>query len=98
MPTAVAYAVSGTACAYIIVFDILYMFPYVYPVSASLMNYACVMSGGLTILITIWYLWKRTRGYVGPKVVLDGHDDIIKGVVGLSAEEEERLRQGSAVH
>src|ERR1700761_2305461 len=89
MPSAVAYPVSGIACAYILVFNVLYMFPYVYPVTIVYMNYACVMSGGLTILLTIWYLWKRTHGYVGPKVILDGHDDIIKGVVGLTKEEEE---------
>lgn len=48
------------------------------------MNYACVMSGGSTLLITIWYLWKRNHGYVGPQVVFNAHDDIVKGVVGLS--------------
>lgn len=91
----VAYAVTGTACAYILVFNVLYMFPYVYPVTVATMNYACVMSGGLTILLTFWYFYKRSRGYVGPRVLLDGRDDIIKGVVGLSAEEEENLRKNS---
>lgn len=95
MPSWVAYVVSGIACAYILVFNVLYMFPYVYPTTVASMNYACVMSGGLTILLTIWYLWKRTHGYVGPRVILDGHDDIVKGVVGLTREEENEMRRGS---
>ena len=95
MPTWVAYTVGGTACAYIIVFDILYMFPYVYPVDAKSMNYASLMSGALTILLTGLYFWKRGHGYVGPKVFLDGSDEILKGVVGLSAAEEEKMRSAS---
>ena len=95
MPDWIAYPVHGTACAYILASSMLYMFPYVYPVTVPLMNYASVMTGGLTILLTFWYLWKRSHGYIGPKVVFDGQDDIMKGVVGLTADEEERLRQGS---
>lgn len=97
MPTAVFYAVAGTACTYIIVFNVIYMFPYVYPVDAVSMNYAVVMVGGITILLTLWYLWKRTHGYEGPKVALDGHDDILKGVVGLTRKEEEQMRRRSSV-
>lgn len=93
MPKPIAYVVGGIACSYIIVFNVLYMFPYVYPVTVAYMNFACVMSGGLTILLTILYLWKRKNGYVGPEVTLDGHDDIIKGVVGLTREEEEAMRR-----
>jgi len=43
MPNWVAYPVSGLACAYILVFNVIYMFPYVYPVDVVSMNYACVM-------------------------------------------------------
>lgn len=95
MPAAVFYPVAGTACAYILVFNVIYMFPYVYPVTLETMNYACVMTGGITVLLTGWYLWKRTHGYVGPRVALDAHDDILKGVVGLSAKEEDRMRRAS---
>ncbi|EMC99728.1 hypothetical protein BAUCODRAFT_30112 [Baudoinia panamericana UAMH 10762] len=92
MPDSIAYPVSGTACAYIIVFSVIYMFPYVNPVDAETMNYAVAMTGGCTILLTLWYLYKRTRGYEGPNVVLDARDDILKGVVGLTAEQEKALR------
>ena len=61
MPPAIAYVVSGTACAYILIFSVIYMFPYVYPVDVLSMNYVCVMVGGINILLTILYLWKRTQ-------------------------------------
>ncbi|KAK0927999.1 hypothetical protein LTR29_017485 [Friedmanniomyces endolithicus] len=98
MPPLVAYTLGGIACSYILVFNIIYMFPYVYPVDVATMNYACVMTGGCTILLTFWYLylWK-TGTYEGPKVRLDAHNDVMTGVVGLSAEEEKRRRRSSFV-
>ncbi|KAK0939446.1 hypothetical protein LTR29_008942 [Friedmanniomyces endolithicus] len=98
MPPLVAYTLGGIACSYILVFNIIYMFPYVYPVDVATMNYACVMTGGCTILLTFWYiyLWK-TGTYEGPKVRLDAHNDVMTGVVGLSAEEEKRRRRVSFV-
>ncbi|KAK1038439.1 hypothetical protein LTR33_016102, partial [Friedmanniomyces endolithicus] len=44
MPPLVAYTLGGIACSYILVFNIIYMFPYVYPVDVATMNYACVMT------------------------------------------------------
>ncbi|KAK0856101.1 hypothetical protein LTR03_001509 [Friedmanniomyces endolithicus] len=66
MPPLVAYTLGGIACSYILVFNIIYMFPYVYPAGVATMNYACVMTGGCTILLTFWYLylWK-TGTYEG---------------------------------
>lgn len=95
MPKAIFYTVAGIASAYILVFNIIYMFPYVYPVGVESMNYACVMTGGITVLLTAWYLWKRSHGYVGPQLALDAQDDILKGVVGLSAKEEANMRRAS---
>lgn len=51
------------------------------------------MSGGITIILTGWYLWKRKHGYVGPKVIMDASDDVVKGVV-LTLEELRVLREG----
>ncbi|KAK0284226.1 hypothetical protein LTR35_005942 [Friedmanniomyces endolithicus] len=98
MPPLVAYTLGSIACSYILVFNVIYMFPYVYPVDVATMNYACVMTGGCTILLTFWYLylWK-TGTYEGPKVRLDAHNDVMTGVVGLSAEEEKRRRRVSFV-
>ncbi|KAG0646544.1 Choline transport [Hyphodiscus hymeniophilus] len=81
MPGLLGYIVSGVACAYIIVFNILYMFPYSMPVSAETMNYSCVMAGGTTILASAWYLWKRNHGYIGPRVLLEASNEVLKGIV-----------------
>ncbi|KAK5133880.1 hypothetical protein LTR08_007211 [Meristemomyces frigidus] len=95
MPPAVAYIVSGIACAYILIFNVIYMFPYVYPVDLTTMNYTCVMVGGINILLTLLYLWKRSHGYEGPQVAQDAANDILTGVVGLSAKDEEMMRRAS---
>jgi len=71
------------------------MFPEVYPATIPTMNYACVTTGGVTILLRAWYLWKRSRGYEGPMFASDAPDETIKGVVGLDAKEEEVLRRHS---
>lgn len=78
------YIVMGIACAYILVFNVIYMFPYTYPVQdLNLMNWTSVMFTGITFLLTLGYLWQTSHGYVGPKVVLEAHDDIMKGVIGV---------------
>ena len=34
------------------------------------MNYACVIFGGLTIFVSLWWLFGASRnGYVGPRAV-----------------------------
>lgn len=59
------------------------------------MNYACIITGGVTILLTAWYLRKRSREYEGPRFALDAPDDTINGVVGFAAKEEEVVRRHS---
>jgi choline transport protein len=65
------------------------MFPYSLPVDETTMNYSCVMVGGITILLTLGYVWKRKHGYIGPQVAFEGRDDVLVGVVGLGKGEEE---------
>lgn len=115
MSAPVAYTVTGTASAYIIVWvsfcwlallcvlaelttlqNVIYMFPYSLPVSAPTMNYACVMSGGITMILAVLYMWKRKRGYVGPEVVQEASDDIVKGLVLTGTELEKDRRRSSA--
>ncbi|KAK5004208.1 hypothetical protein LTR28_009222 [Elasticomyces elasticus] len=86
MPGVWGYIVAGIACAYIIVFNVIYCFPYALPTTAVTMNYSSLMAGGLTVFLAFLYLWKRSRGYIGPRVALDASDDIIKGIVGLESE------------
>ena len=78
--------VSGIACAYIIVLNVIYCFPYAMPVDAQSMNYSVVIVGGLTIALTAWYFWKRTRGYVGPRVVLEAVDHEVERVRDFGVE------------
>lgn len=56
------------ACGYMIVWFVIYCFPFALPVDAETMNYACLIWGGLTIFITAWWLFEARRGYAGPKL------------------------------
>lgn len=77
----------GVASSYIIVFNVLYMFPYTYPVTdPQYMNWSSVIFTGITVLLGLGYLWKRTRGYEGPQVNMNARDDILRGVIGLEEE------------
>ncbi|KAF4547639.1 Amino acid permease-like protein 21 [Elsinoe fawcettii] len=69
------------SCAYVAVMSIIYMFPFAVPYTPATMNYACLICGGSTVLITPWYLWKRHHGYTGPIVLMDAADDVLKGHV-----------------
>ncbi|KAL9114141.1 MAG: hypothetical protein Q9227_001913 [Pyrenula ochraceoflavens] len=75
MPNWAAYPVLITTCLFITVFDVIWMFPFTLPVSAEEMNYSCVLTGGFTIFISLYYLWKRNHGYRGPQVVMEIEDD-----------------------
>ena len=63
------YGANGISCVYIIVFVVIFCFPYALPVDASSMNYASLITGGLTIFVGLWWLWRGRRGYRGPKVI-----------------------------
>jgi hypothetical protein len=91
MPGVWGYLVTGIASAYIIVFNVIYCFPYVRPVNAVNMNYSSLMTGGLTIFVSLLYLWKRNHGYVGPHVLLDANNEVTKGIVGMSVAEAREI-------
>jgi len=63
------YTVNGIACSYIVVFIVIYCFPYSLPVSAGSMNYSCLITGGLTIFAAAWWTWIGRRGYKVPKAL-----------------------------
>lgn len=77
------YIIGVVACAYIIIFNVIYMFPFSKPLTAESMNYSCAMAGGTTILAGLWYLWKRNHGYIGPRVLLEGNNEIMRGAVDV---------------
>jgi len=62
---------------YILVSDILFCFPFVYPVTAQNMNYVSVIAGGFFVLITAWWFYHGTEKYEGPKYI----PQIIQGVL-----------------
>lgn len=64
------YAVNGIACVYIGVFVVIFCFPYVLPVTALNMNYACVIAGGVSVAAGCWWLIKG-KTYVGPQAVIE---------------------------
>ena len=58
---------NAISCGYIIVWFVIYCFPFYLPADAKTMNYASLIWGGLTIFITIWWLVGARKGYVGPQ-------------------------------
>jgi amino acid transporter len=78
------YILAAIASSYILAFAVIFCFPYAMPVDDVTMNYTCVTTGGFTIFTGAWYLWKRSHGYVGPKILL-----------GAEGEAAEQQRKGS---
>jgi choline transport protein len=63
------YVVNGISCVYIVVFVVIYCFPYSMPVTAANMNYACLITGTITLVAGGWWV-VRGKGYVGPKAMI----------------------------
>jgi amino acid transporter len=78
------YILATIVSLYILAFAVIFCFPYAMPVDEITMNYTCVTVGGFTIFTAAWYLWKRSHGYEGPKILL-----------GTEAEAAEQQRKGS---
>lgn len=61
------FALNSIACGYMLVWFVIYSFPYSVPTTAASMNYACLIWGGLTLLVGLWWLVKARDGYDGPR-------------------------------
>lgn len=66
MKGAIGFVVNAVACAYIIVFTVIFFFPFSLPVSAGTMNYCSLITGGLSMFVAGFWFW-RQRDYRGPK-------------------------------
>ena len=66
MRGALGFVVNAVGCAYMIVWFVIYCFPFFLPTTAGTMNYACLIWGGLSVFVTIWW-FLGTKNYVGPK-------------------------------
>ena len=59
------WVVNGITCAYIVVFAVIFMFPAAKAVDAATMNWTCLMTGGVTLIIGgFWFVCRK--GYTGP--------------------------------
>lgn len=65
----VGYIVNAFSCGYMIAFVVIFCFPFSLPVSAQTMNYTCLITGGLTIFMAVFWFW-RQKDYVGPHRVV----------------------------
>ncbi|KAF7562833.1 hypothetical protein G7046_g1292 [Stylonectria norvegica] len=69
MPGAIGFIINGVACAYMLVWGVIYCFPYAMPTDAQTMNYACLIWGGLTTFVAIWWFAGARKGYMGPTAI-----------------------------
>lgn len=91
------YVVNGISCVYIIVFVVIYCFPYSLPVTAANMNYACLITGTITLVAGFWWLVKGKKGYVGPVALVHEDEHVgasYSGVLDRSATETEVEKKG----
>ncbi len=58
------------------VWFVIYCFPFGLPTDAGTMNYASLIWGGLTILVTTWWFIGARKGYPGPKNVGGGNTEV----------------------
>jgi len=62
------FAVNGIAVLFIILFNIMYCFPYALPTTVASMNYNSVILVGVVAITTFWWLVHGLRHYEGPKL------------------------------
>ncbi|KAH9883809.1 amino acid permease [Xylariomycetidae sp. FL2044] len=79
------FLVNGTSCGYMLVWFVIYSFPYSLPTNAETMNYSCLIWGGLTALVGIWWLARARKGYVGPQTRGGAYVGDMLGTEGLDA-------------
>ncbi|KAI9847703.1 MAG: hypothetical protein M1837_001951 [Sclerophora amabilis] len=68
MKGASGFVVNAISCVYIVVFIIIFCFPFALPTDKVSMNYASLITGGLTISVVAWW-FVRQKSYVGPKPI-----------------------------
>lgn len=68
MNNKIGFIVNILSCIYILAFVVIFCFPATLPVDAASMNYACLITGGLSIFVGIWWFF-RMGSYEGPKNV-----------------------------
>jgi choline transport protein len=62
------YIVNLISCIYMAVFIVIFCFPYALPTTAATMNYASLITGGLSLFVAAWWFLHQAK-YVGPQYV-----------------------------
>jgi hypothetical protein len=62
------HGVGGVSCAYLVTFIVIFCLPYTWPANVQSMNYSSAIAGGVTMLVTVLWFWKRNRSYKGFQV------------------------------
>jgi choline transport protein len=68
MKGVLGFIMNGIACAYMMVWFVIYCFPYYLPTNAATMNYAALIWGGLTIFVIAWW-FIGAKNYKGPQTI-----------------------------
>ncbi|KAL8810442.1 MAG: hypothetical protein Q9200_002569 [Gallowayella weberi] len=61
-------SVHAVSCLYIMASIVIFCFPFAFPVDAASMNYASLITGGLSVFIAGWWFVQKGK-YEGPKFV-----------------------------
>lgn len=69
---ALGFLLNAIACGYMIVWFVIYCFPFALPTNAVSMNYASLICGGFTIFVAAWWVFVARRDYTGPPAIVDG--------------------------
>lgn len=60
------FVINAISCIYMVVAFVIYCLPFSLPVNAQNMNYACLVWGGFTLLLGIYWLLRGKNSYTGP--------------------------------
>ncbi|KAK2061454.1 choline transporter [Colletotrichum caudatum] len=63
------YVINGLAVFFIILFDVLFCFPFVLPATKETMNWSSVILVGTVAITALWWVFHAVRHYPGPKVM-----------------------------
>ncbi|KXH69131.1 choline transporter [Colletotrichum salicis] len=63
------YIINGLAVLFIILFDIMFCFPFVLPTTVATMNWSAVILVGTVAITGLWWVVHAVHHYPGPKVM-----------------------------
>ena len=62
------FPINGLASLFIILFNIMFCFPYALPTTVASMNYNSVILVGVIALVSFWWVVHGLKRYPGPKL------------------------------